>query len=464
MFDWFWEFLYSITKSIFRIIDGLMECANKLCGIEAITVAGEETDFLTYLLRSQKITGAFAVSAVVGLIVLVFFTILSILRLIVKEKPDMTPAQVCGKACKSVLTFLFIPAIMIVGIWASNVFMQALYRATLSGSDSIGSFLFTTFADEAWKDPAYAAQFLDGTLKYTITDDVSRAVTLENYDFFASWVAGAVILWNLAWALLVFVDRAISIVILYIVSPFSVASSVLDDGSHFKLWREQMLTKFFVGFGTILAINIYCLIVLLVTDSSMAFFPSNDFLNNLCKILFIIGGSLTMKKAMALVGNLVSSGGGSNELRDNVFAGNALGGLVGGGLKMVAGVAAKPFSWGADRVGNAVNRGIEDKIGNKIFGSHYGGGRDGTTGDRNSIDGNANDRDNENTNHNEVQAGENDELGNLIRNSGQNPEGENNRNEGEENRDRENQVLNAMQENNAEGNNANNGNGNNNVG
>ncbi len=469
MFDWFWEFLYSITKSIFRIIDGLMECANKLCGIEAITVNGEETDFLTYLLRSQKVTGAFAVSAVVGLIVLVFFTILSILRLIVKEKPDMTPAQVCGKASKSVLTFLFIPAIMIVGIWVSNIFMQALYRATLSGSDSIGSFLFTTFADEAWnpKDKAaeYAAQFLDGTLSYTNTETVSAYIALDNYDFFASWVAGAVILWNLAWALLVFVDRAISIVILYIVSPFSVASSVLDDGSHFKLWREQMLTKFFVGFGTILAINIYCLIVLLVTDSSMSFFPSNDTLNNLCKILFIIGGSLTMKKAMALVGNLVSSGGGSNELRDNAFAGNALGGLVGGGLKMVAGVATKPFSWGADRVGNAVNRGIEDKIGNKIFGSHYGGGRDGTTGDRNSVDGNASDRDNENTNHNEVQQGENNnELGNLIRNSGLNPEGEDNRNENNENRDRENQVLNAMQGNNGEDNNANNGNGNNNVG
>ena len=86
---------------------------------------------------------------------------------------------------------------------------------------------------------------------------------IENFDYFASWVAGIVVLWNIAWALLVFVDRAISIVILYIVSPFSVASSVLDDGSHFKLWREQMLTKFFVGFGTILAINIYCLILYL---------------------------------------------------------------------------------------------------------------------------------------------------------------------------------------------------------
>lgn len=461
MFDWFWNFLYSITKSILRIIDGFMACANKLCGIESITVDGEETDFLTYLIRSREITGVFAVAAVLGLIVLVFFTILAIIRLIAKEKPDMTPAQICVKAFKSVLMFMFIPTIMVVGVWVGNVFMQALYKATLSGSSSVGNFLFTAFADGAWFNPSDASKFLDGTLDYLDTQTVRSYLALENFDFFASWVAGAVVLWNIAWALLVFVDRAISIVILYIVSPFSVASSVLDDGSHFKLWREQMLTKFFVGFGTILAINIYCLIVLLVMKSSLQFFDSN-FLNNLCKILFIIGGSLTMKKAMALVGNLVSSGGGSNELRDSVFASNALGGALTGGLKTVAGIAGKPFTWGGGRLMNALNRGVEDKIGNKLFGSHYGGGRDGTTGDRNSIDGRGGGENNEdNANHNDAREDNGGkELGNLIRNSGNsdNDLGKGNDNHNDINQNRGNEVVNAMNNDNGNTNKDNNNN------
>ncbi len=394
MFDWFWEFLYSITKSILRIIDGLMACANKLCGIDSITVDGTETDFLSYLLKSKQVWTAFTVAACIGLIVLVFFTILAILRLIVKEKPDMTPAQICVKAFKSVLMFLFLPAIMIVSVWVANIFMQQLYKATLAGSSSIGNFLFTAFGENAWYNPDNATDFLNGTASFEDTATVKTYLELSNFDFFASWVTGAVVLWNLAWALLVFVDRAISIVILYILSPFSVASSVLDDGAHFKLWREQVLTKFFVGFGTILALNIYCLIVLLIMNSSVQFFD-NSFLNYLCKILFILGGAVTMKKAMALVGNLVSSGGGSNELRDTAFSGNPLM----GGLKTLAGVAAKPFTWGGSRIGNAVNRGIEDKIGNKLFGSHYGGGRDGTTGDRNSIEG-AGENGEGNANHN----------------------------------------------------------------
>ncbi len=429
-----------------RIIDGVMACANKLCGIEDITVNGEGTDFLTYLLRSQKVTDAFIVAAVLGLIVLVFFTILAIIRLMVKEKPDMSPAQVCVKSFKSVLTFLFIPAIMIIGVWVANVFMQALYKATLTGSSSLGSFLFTAFGDDAFFNKNDAALFINGTLDYTNTDVVLEYMNLENFDFFASWVASAVILWNIAWALLVFVDRAISIVILYIVSPFPVAVSVLDDGSHFKLWREQMLTKFFVGFGTILAINIYCLIVLLVMDSSMQFF-SSSFLNNLCKILFIIGGSLTMKKAMALVGNLVSSGGGSNELRDNAFAGN----FLGSGLKMIAGVAAKPFTWGAERAGNAINRGVEDKIGNKLFGSRYGGGNDGTTGDGAVNAGGENNNDGDNVNHNDVARDNDNNVGDVIRNGGDNNNergNENNNNiDNNVNQNRQDAVLNAMNNN-----------------
>ena len=84
VFDWFWEFLFSITKSILRLIDGIMQCANKLCGIEDITVSGEDIDFLTYLLKRQEVTNAFILAAILGLIVLVFFTILAIIRLIVK--------------------------------------------------------------------------------------------------------------------------------------------------------------------------------------------------------------------------------------------------------------------------------------------------------------------------------------------------------------------------------------------
>ena len=75
MFNWFWEFLYMLSKTIFRIVDGLILCANKLCGIDTIDFEGEKTDFLSYLLFSNEIGFAFRVSAILATILLVIFTV-----------------------------------------------------------------------------------------------------------------------------------------------------------------------------------------------------------------------------------------------------------------------------------------------------------------------------------------------------------------------------------------------------
>ena len=90
MFDWFWEFLYGISKSLLRLIDGLMSCINKLCGIEPVMIDGQETDFLTFFLRDQGVKDGFTIAVILALIVIVFFTIFRIVKTITKEKQDLS--------------------------------------------------------------------------------------------------------------------------------------------------------------------------------------------------------------------------------------------------------------------------------------------------------------------------------------------------------------------------------------
>lgn len=345
MFDWFWSFLYSISKTLFRLIDGLMSCANILCGIEPVSVGGESTDFLYYLFSSDQIWFAFRVAALLGTIILVIFTVFAILRAIIKDKPEGTPGQICLKAFKSFLMFLFVPTVMIAVMWMGNEFMKAMYAATTQGSTSLGNFLFISFAQG---DPVHGLHetsvnyFLENPSAYTDTDIVWQHMDLSYFEFMFSWLAGAVILVSLASSMLLFVDRVISIVILYIVSPFSISTSVLDDGSHFKLWRDQVMVKFIMGYGAVLALNIYALICGLVSNSQLVFFE-NSFLNFLMKLLLIGGGALTLKKSMALIGNLVQAGAGSNELRDNELAVGGMRralGAIGGGLATATGLSA----------------------------------------------------------------------------------------------------------------------------
>jgi hypothetical protein len=198
-------------------------------------------------------------------------------------------------------------------VWIGNEFVIAIYKATSAGSTSVGAYLFTIVGElDGLK---YGERFLDGTYDYRNIDTVWYCIDLWDYNNFLVWLLGGVVIYNIITALMSFLDRVISIVILYIVAPFSVASTIVDDGSHFKLWRDQVLVKFFSSYGMIIALNIFIMLTNLVIDPNLHFFD-NSFLNFCIKVLVILGSALGLNRSMGLIGNLISSGAGSNELRD----------------------------------------------------------------------------------------------------------------------------------------------------
>ena len=336
LFDWIWDVFYGISKSMYAIIDNLLACANMLCGIEPIRYAGAEMDFVTFLLRNPSITYAFVGAVLIAIVLVVIFAIFAILRTIASEKVEKTPAQIFVQVGKTVLTFLFIPAAMSLLIMFTSAIMRVLYSTTLGGSpDGLGRFLAGSFGQNALRSGVPSDFYLLSEFKYSSTSNMKHYVDLSDYDFFFSWLGSLVIIITLGQALLMFVDRAISIVILFIFSPISLSTSVLDDGARFKLWRDQFITKFLVGYGCIIAINIYALIIGAVTNSNLVFFD-NKILNSFMKIVIIVGGGVSMTRAMALVGNLVAAGAGSNELRDSAIASGSF-------RRMMTGAALSPF-------------------------------------------------------------------------------------------------------------------------
>ena len=343
MFDWFWHILYQISKTLFKIIDGLVQCANYLCGVEPVEVDGQKVDFLEYILTSNQVAFAFRVAALLGMIVVVVFAIIAILRSLAKEKSEGTPAQITGKAIKSILSFLFIPMIMIVVVNAGNIFMKAMYEATLQGQGvTLGDFLFKAFAMESGVAESKIDEFLaNPACDWRNTWDVWELMDLSEFEFIFSWIAGGVILGSIGVAMMYFVSRVISITILYIAAPFSIGSSVLDDGARFKLWREQILIKFITGYGMMIAINIFAMICLLVMNPTLVFFEKGSFIDYLMKLLLIAGGGVSLKQSMALIGNLISNGAGSNEMRDAAIAGG-LGGMIGKipGMGLLGGIGS----------------------------------------------------------------------------------------------------------------------------
>lgn len=340
MFDWVWDMFYGITKSMFSLIDNLLACANMLCGIQPITYQGEETDFIGFLIKNQSITVAFMVATLIGVFLVFIFGVIAIIRTIATEKVEKTPAQIGVQIGKTLLIFLFIPVAFTVLLFFTNTVMKVLYSATLGGSpDGLGRFLSGAFAQDALHPGVPSDFYLIPSFNYRSTSNMRDYVNLSDYDFFFSWLTGIVLLICLGGTLLVFVDRAIAIVVLYIFSPISLSTVVLDDGARFKLWRDQFIVKLLTGYGCIIALNIYALIIGAITSNGLVFFE-NYILNNVMKIIIIIGGGVSMNRMMALVGNLISQGAGSNEMRDNAIAQMGFGRALSGGF----GALKKPFT------------------------------------------------------------------------------------------------------------------------
>ena len=340
MFDWFWEFLYSISKSIFKLIDGLMSCANVLLGIDPVYINGKESNMFDFLMTNSNINLAFVIATIIAVILVSIFGVVQIIRTIISEKVQMSPTRVVGKVGGTILTFIFIPLTMALLIFVTNIFMKALFQASLGGtSTTLGSFLVGAFSQDALNDGVASNFYTSPGFDYTDTATMWNYIDLSDFDYFFSWVAGICILFCLAKTLLLFVDRAIAMVILYIVAPISLSASVVDDGAHFKLWRDQFLVKFLTGYGCILGLNIYAVIVGAISNDNFKFFQTSLFLNNLLKLAFIIGGAMSMSRIMALVGNLVSAGAGSRELADTANANRGFAGA----MRSIGSAITSPF-------------------------------------------------------------------------------------------------------------------------
>jgi len=382
MFDWVFRILYKIFRALFGLIDDLMSISLKLVGISDIQIYGEETDFLTYLLRSEDIWFAFVTISVLGFIILLLFAVISIIKAVSQEGAKQTPAQIGLKVFKCMLTFIFVPMVMFTLTWFLNEFMKAVYQATIHNGSSIGAFMFCAFADDAGLTAEAKTKFLNIEEGYywRVWGDVKSKIEITDFDYFTSYAVGGFLLWNLSSSMLMFVDRAISIVILFIISPFPIAASVLDEGSRFKQWREQVLAKYLTGYAVIIAMNIYCLVCYAITQDGVVFYEGNKTFNNLCKILICMGGGMTMKKSISLIAGLVNQSAAA-DANDPAFKGNALADAikkgVGGAASAVKGAvkgAAAIHNFKKDAEKYGVGSTIASRLGFKTEKDYHGAG------------------------------------------------------------------------------------------
>ena len=348
LFGWVFDLLYLLMVSICKVIDFLVDIFYKLAGLDTVSVEGNETDLLSHFLESNTVKMAFFGVLLVGIILLCVFVIISIIR---SEYADAnqkkSKSQILTKAGHSLLLFLLVPFVLLAGITLTNVIMSAINGSMLLGVSggvraSFGGQLLVTSGDSAWigggNRDVVEQGFINGTLDYTNLGLVKKYYHLKELNFLVGIGSGLVLLVLFALSALRFVQRLFDIILLYIVSPVSISTIPIDDGSRFKLWREMLVTKVISAYGIILSMNLFFLIIPQV--NKITFYDSN-FGNGLIRLLFTIGGAFAVTKAYMVIAQLTGNNGGANEAQQMLAGVSAGARMAKGAYRLGLGGAAQ---------------------------------------------------------------------------------------------------------------------------
>lgn len=322
LFSWVYDLLYILQKSICYLLDFIRDVFCKLAGIETVAINGQQEDLLSHFILSPQIRNAFLGVFLVGVILLCVFVIIAILK---SEAADpqhkKTKGQILVKALQSFIIFLLIPFLLVAGIMLTNVIMGAINGsmtgAMLDGNSNstIGGQILITSGYDAYIGPSgrraeIERMFITGQLDYNNLSVVKDYYNLGDMNFFVGIAGGLVILIMFVISAVMFVQRIFDIILLYIVSPASVATIPLDDGGRFKIWREMLISKILGAYGIILSMNIFFLIVPQVANIS---FFGNAFKDGVVQLLFVLGGAFAITKANMVISQLTGSNAGAQE-------------------------------------------------------------------------------------------------------------------------------------------------------
>lgn len=207
----------------------------------------------------------------------------------------------------------------------------------------------------------------------------------DNFNFLVAYLCTVIVLIAIVGATLGLVKRLFDIVLLFIALPGIAATIPLDDGAKFKLWRETVISKVLLAFGSVFAVNVFSIVAPTLWGVSL---DTNGFTNAVLRLVLICGGALTISGGQLLFARLLgTSAEESREMGQSartLFGGATtlfgLGKAAGRGLfgyRNANGQRVGGLIKGGASVAGSVGGGAVNAVGGMIGGQAYRGSKFG---------------------------------------------------------------------------------------
>ncbi len=196
----------------------------------------------------------------------------------------------------------------------------------------------SVYKSNASFDDALRRSYLNGTKSYENLTQVRKDFDIWEMRYDVGYITCIVFVVIMTQCIFLFILRLFDLLLLYLSAPAFVSTIPLDDGMRFQTWRQAFTIKVISGFGSVMAMRLYLVLIQVIMDGKLRFFESN-FTNYLCQLLFILGGSYAVLKASPLLTQIVAGNSGAAANSETLSA--ALGGIVGGKVAQTAGLGLK---------------------------------------------------------------------------------------------------------------------------
>lgn len=185
IFRWILQLFYFATKWMMYMIDVMYFYLLQLVGITTDTTVFDSprTDptFKLLIDNKEEVTRIIKNFLAIAIIIIIVTAIIALIRqqaqAFKNSKSKKNPTvDVMKSMLKSVLLLILTPILAILGIMASTVMLQGLYRATnLSDAKSLGGRIFNASATAANKYKAYADNGVRIPIKYHFSDEETKS-------------------------------------------------------------------------------------------------------------------------------------------------------------------------------------------------------------------------------------------------------------------------------------------------
>ena len=125
-----------------------------------------------------------------------------------------------------------------------------------------------------------------------------------------------------------FIVRMFNLMLLYLVAPLFASSMPIDDGSKWQSWTQAFVIQLFSGFGSVIAMRLYLIIIPLALSSDLVYFPGDGagfaVLNRMAQLLMVLGGAWAVLQASAVITGILAGNPGMAAIQQE----GRIGGMV----------------------------------------------------------------------------------------------------------------------------------------